>query len=534
VDKDEDERTDGSDDETSEPRDDASPADDAKDKAPEDLEDKAPADDVGVETPADGAADEPETEPEPAAGERPTVEMEPAGTPAAVAAAKPGPADAPGSNATKPKRHRGRKIGAVVMIVLTALFTLLSVIGVWVNRSIYNEAQFTAVVTPVANDPQVLDPLATYLTVQALKAIDLQGRIDSTLSAIGGVLPGSIGDRLGSLAAPLQSAAQQFVESKVQEFLHSPGFRETFNSVVVAAHGKLVALIKGDYSQLPNINASGSCGDASDGPTVCLNTIPIIANVLRNVAQGAVDFIGLNVTIPQITPDMVPSRALQILGAALGVSLPPNFGQIPIMSSEKLHSYQSAAKLFNQLIVLFIVLAVVCFVLAVVLSVRRRRTLVQLGLAIAGILVLAGILLRGVVHHVVAGIQSSGAKSAANDIVPIMGANLRAVGRLVLWPAVALAVIAYLAGKPRWLLVSIAAVRRVSVEGQSGSRLAAFVAERYDVLLAAAAGIALILFAIFGIHWASVIVIGLLLAVVVWWLTALRSGERSRTEPAAA
>jgi hypothetical protein len=159
---------------------------------------------------------------------------------------------------------------------------------------------------------------------------------------------------------------------------------------------------------------------------------------------------------------------------------------------------------------------------------------VQLGLAIAATLVLAGILLRGVVHHVVAGIQSSGAKSAANDIVPIMGANLRAVGRLVLWPAVALAVIAYLAGKPRWLLVSIAAVRRVSVEGQSGSRLAAFVAERYDVLLAAAAGIALILFAIFGIHWASVIVIGLLLAVVVWWLTALRSGERSRTEPAAA
>jgi len=510
--------------------------------APQDKHgsDDAPAaEDDAADPAADAAGDEPadvSSEPADEASSRPTEEIDTAAV--AAATAKPDePAaatDEPGGDGAKPKRHRGRKIGAVVMIVLTALFTLLSVIGVWVHRSIYNEAQFTAVVTPVANDPQVLDPLATYLTLEALKAIDLQGRIDSTLSTIGGVLPGSIGDRLGSLAAPLQSAAQDFVQGKVQEFLHSPGFRESFNSIVVAAHGKIVALIKGDYSQLPNINASGSCGNASDGPTVCLNTIPIIANVLRDVVQGAADFVGLNVTIPQITPDMVPSRALSILGAALSVSLPPDFGQIPIMSSEQLHSYQSAAKLFNQLIVLFIILAVVCFVLAVVLSVRRRRTLVQLGLAIAGTLVLAGILLRGVVNHVVAGIQSPGAHSAATDIVPIMGANLRAVGRLVLWPAVALAVIAYLAGKPRWLLVSIAAVRRVSVEGQSGSRVAAFVAERYDVLLAAAAGIALILFAIFGIHWASVIVIGLLFAATAWWLTALRSGERSRSEPAAA
>ena len=74
----------------------------------------------------------------------------------------------------------------------------------------------------------------------------------------------------------------------------------------------------------------------------------------------------------------------------------------------------------------------------------------------------------------------------------------------------------------------------VSVQDREGSGLARFVAERYDLMVGVACGIALILLAIFGIHWASVIVIGLLLAAVVWWLTALRAGERATAEPAAA
>jgi hypothetical protein len=423
-------------------------------------------------------------------------------------------------------RHRPRRIAAVVMVVLTALFVLCSVIGVWVHRSIYNESEFTAVVTPVASDTQVLDPLATYLTVQALQAIDLRGRIQGTLGALASVLPGDLGSRLTGLSAPLESAAQGFVQQKVQDYLHSESFRELFNKVVVAAHGKIVALIKGDYSQLPNLDVTG--------PTVTLNTIPIVAEVLRRVAQGAVDLVGLNVTVPQIPTGILPDQARQLLATALGVTLPPDFGQIPVMSSEQLHAYQNAARLFDRLIVLFIVLAVACFALAVVLSMNRRRTLVHLGLAIAGTLLLAGLVLRAVIRNVVDSIESPGAKSAARDVVNVMGHNLRAVGSVALWVAVALAVVAYLVGRPRWAVWVVRSTRRVSVEDRGGGQIARFVAERFDLLVAVASGLALILLAIFGVHWASVIVIGLLFAAVLWWLTALRAGERARTEPAAA
>ena len=507
MDKDENERPDATDN-TSDPGsdNDETPGGDVKDASPPEDE-------------RDGTAEEPAA----AADAEPTVGEAPAPV-AATAVAVNGPADRPPGK--REGRHRPRRITAAVLVVLTAVFALASVIGVWVHRSVYNESEFTAVVTPVASDSQVLDPLATYLTVQALEAIDLQGKIQGTLGVLASALPGDLGSRLGALSAPITSAAQGFVQQKVQEYLHSDAFRELFNKVVVSAHGKLVALIKGDYSQLPNLSVTG--------PTVTLNTIPIVAEILRRVAQGAADLVGLNVTIPEIPTGILPEQARQLLASALGVSLPPDFGQVPIMSSEQLHSYQSAAKLFDQLIVVLIVLAVVCFALAVILSMNRRRTLVQLGLAIAGALLLGGLVLRAVIRNVVNSLQSSGAKSAAHDVVNVMGQNLRAVGSVVLWVAVALAVVAYLAGRPRWAVRVVESTRRVSVQERGGTQLARFVAGRYDVLVAAASGVALILLAIFGVHWASVIVIGVLLAAVLWWLTALRAGERARTEPATA
>src|SRR5262249_4596454 len=150
------------------------------------------------------------------------------------------------------------------------------------------------------------------------------------------------------------------------------------------------------------------------------------------------------------------------------------------------NQYQTIARRVDQLLILFIVLAIVCFILAIVLSLHRRRTLIALGLAIAGTLVLAGILLRTVLHNVVEGIQSPGAKSAAQDVLPIMGHNLKVVGAIVLWPAILLALVAYLAGKPRWLMAAGRGAKRIGVRDREGSALAGFVAGHYEALVGVA------------------------------------------------
>jgi hypothetical protein len=225
--------------------------------------------------------------------------------------------------------------------------------------------------------------------------------------------------------------------------------------------------------------------------------------------------------------------AREKLASALNVTLPPNFGLIPLMSSEKLHSYQTAAHRVNQLIWLILALTVLFFALAVLVSPHRRRTLVQLGLGITFALVLAAVLLRVVVHHAVDQVQNPGAQQAARDVIQVMAHNLRITAAWVLWPAVALAVIAYLLGRPKWFVRTRQWAKRVSVEGPEGSSLARFVTEQYDWVVGGACGVALLLWFIVGIGWVSFAVIGVLLAAVIWWATALRAGERRRSAQAA-
>jgi hypothetical protein len=72
------------------------------------------------------------------------------------------------------------------------------------------------------------------------------------------------------------------------------------------------------------------------------------------------------------------------------------------------------------------------------------------------------------------------------------------------------------------------------VEGPEGSSLSRWVAEQYDWVVGGSIGLAVLLLFIFGISWPSVIVIGAILAAVLWWATSVRAGERKRSGEATA
>ena len=431
----------------------------------------------------------------------------------------------PEAAAPRVRRHRIRRFFVGVLVFLTALLLLVTTLGVWVHRTVYRTSEFTSVVVSVGNDPKVLDPLATYLSVEAVQALDLRTRVQNALGAIADALPNRFGlaDRIGALAAPITTGAQTFVSNEVRKFLHSSQFRERFRQLVETVHGKLVALLKGDYSQLPNISVQG--------PTVYFNTIPIVADIIRNVAQNAASLVGANVTIPQFTAGGSAATQLGQLGSALGVTLPPHFGQIPLMSSQSLHQAQTITRKFTNLLWLLLGLAIAFAVLAVVLSTNRRRTLVQLGLTVTATFIIGALVIRAVVHAAQDQITNAGAKAAAQDVLGVMAHNLRQIAALVLWPAVALAVIAYLAGKPPWFMRLIAWVRRTSVSDREGGSLARYVDQHFDWMVGGACGVALIVLVIVGLTWVSIGVVGGLLAVTILWLSAVRAGERARAGP---
>ena len=225
----------------------------------------------------------------------------------------------------RPKRWRG--ILAGILVVLTALNVVASTLGVWTKRTLANPDKYVALVAPLAQDPAITDALALKLTDQVFTALNVQQRVQDALGSIPG-LPTSA----GFLAGPIAAGAQNLVQTQVRQFLASDTFAKLWADLNREAYVKIQALLNGNYAALPNVSLNGG--------EVQLNMIPVIAAILQQVAQKAVDALGITVTIPSIPANLGSSAAIQMLSSALGVSLPPDFGQITIMTADQLSSYQ--------------------------------------------------------------------------------------------------------------------------------------------------------------------------------------------------
>jgi hypothetical protein len=282
----------------------------------------------------------------------------------------------------------------------------------------------------------------------------------------------------------------------------------------------VVALLRGDLSQTPNVQVSAD--------TVYLNTVPVLAEVLRSLVEGGPGLVGLNVTIPQISANDLPQAAIAKLSSALGKSLPENFGQIPIMTTQKLHQLQSATRRFDQLVWALFGLAAVLMVAALVLSLNRRRTVLQLAIGIAIALLVAGAAIRLIKNKVVEAIDKQQAREAAGDVLDKVLRDLRTVGLVVLILAMVIGVIAYLWGRPRWLMALIGRVRRATAQGPDGSEVERLADRRFDWLAVGGAAVAVLLLILVGVNLWSVVIIGALYGFWLWGLVRLRRRAQAR------
>src|SRR5690606_34042786 len=95
------------------------------------------------------------------------------------------------------------------------------------------------------------------------------------------------------------------------------------------------------------------------------------------------------IDLPEITVDEVPAAAISRIEDAMGVHLGEDFGQFTVYDDGTLTAAQHAVSLFDRYMVVLLPLGVALAVLAVWISRRRRRTLLQLcaGLVIGMVLV---------------------------------------------------------------------------------------------------------------------------------------------------
>ena len=416
-------------------------------------------------------------------------------------------AEAKSSETRRARRGKLRRALVVILVVLTSLSVLASVVGVWVNRTVWNTDSYLKLVTPLAEDPAVTNALAVRLTDEVFQALNLDQRVTAVIAEIP-----KVPAQAAFLAGPITAAMHNVVLKQVQDFLASTTFKNLWVQLNTTLHGKIVALLQGNYSELPNVSISGG--------EVQLNLLPVVVQIIQRVISS----LGINITLPQIPAGLDVSGAIQTLSSHLGVSLPADFGQLTIMSQDQLSTYQRAAQNLRRLGYGLVILTLILGAAAIALSTQRRRTVVWLGVGAAAALLIGGPTIRAIEGQIVNAIGDPGARSAARDVFARVTSGLREIGVWVIVVALLAALIAYLAGGPRWFEAAKAKAR----SGPQGSELEAFAAHNADGLRLGGIALAVILLILVGIGWVSVIVLGVLLALLLWGVASAERRARAR------
>lgn len=257
------------------------------------------------------------------------------------------------------KRHRFRRILAPILVVLTVVVFTATVPAAWGARTVLNTDRYVATVAPLANDPAVQQSIATKVTAQVFEALNVEGVISDALA--------SIGDRATVLAGPLTTALRGFVQEQVLRVVQSDAFDTFWIEANRFVHTQVVEVLKGNEEQVSVVEGK-----------VLLNLVPLINLALVQIEGVAGDLIGRDVTLPQIDPDTPRSEAVNRLEQALGVNLPDDYGSIQVYDADSLAALQQALYTFQRLLILLLILIPVLVAVTLLVSTRRRRTLIQL------------------------------------------------------------------------------------------------------------------------------------------------------------
>lgn len=328
-------------------------------------------------------------------------------------------------------RHKARKGLVGVLVVLTALAFTAGAVGVWASRNFLNNDVFASRIGTVIEEQAVQESLARFTTTEVMKLVDVENLIAEALP-----------ERAQILAPTLTSGVENFVRGKVEEVFATPEFQQLFETIVDTAHQQAVSLLEGNDSEIVQANAD----------SVTLNFLPVIDSVLARISDASPEILGRNIDIPTVTVDDLPDAARQKIGDALGVTLDDDFGTVTVYDQGSLQAAQDGIALFNKVVWLLVALTLVLIPLTLWLSTHRRRTLMQMAVAISvGMVAIRRLSLRlqGDLLNLVRIPENVPAVQVVTDRVVD---PLRLGAEIVLWLALATVVIAVVTGPYPWVV----------------------------------------------------------------------------------
>ncbi|HET9611699.1 MAG TPA: hypothetical protein VFP06_18950 [Acidimicrobiales bacterium] len=433
-------------------------------------------------------------------------------------------AEVEGLRARAQRRGWLRQTVAALLVALACVVLVAAVVGIWARRNFLDTGRFTDRAGPLIEEPAVQAALGARLTEQLMVLVDPEALFEEVLPERGQIL-----------AVPLANAVEGFVGDQVESFLATEQFERLWVAAIEVAHGGAVRVLRGESEAVTT----------ADGQ-ITLNLLPVVNAVLAEITAQSPEILGREVDLPDVTVDEIPEAAISRIEGALGVELGDDFGQFTVYDEGTLAAAQDAISLFDRLVVVLLLLGILLAALALWLSRRRRRTLLQLaaGLAIGMVLIRrVGFRLQDEVAALPP--RPNGQESAALAAEAFLR-PLTTFGAWVLAGVAVVAAVAVLTGDYRWVVslrrrAALLWTQAVTTTGERARDEAtvAWITRHRDALLAAGGVAALLILWAFDLSW-----LGLLLAlglIAAYEVAVYRIGSRPEapetgapTPPAAA
>ncbi|MFJ9175496.1 hypothetical protein [Streptomyces sp. NPDC102360] len=252
------------------------------------------------------------------------------------------------------RRHRGRSFLAVVLIVIGCVLAPLGIVASWAADTVGDTDRYVATVGPLASDPDIQKAVANRATNAIMQRIDLQ----SLLSEVPTDDRPLVDKSLGKLGDSLEGAVRSFVQDKAQGVVASDAFENIWKQTNRKAHSALDKALTG---------SGGGAVELKGGDTVTLDLGPVVEQVKQRLVDS---------------------------GLTVAAKIPEVHTEFTLVTNDNIGKAKTYMRLLQVMGNWLPVLALVLVAAGVLLSVRRRRSLVATALAVAVSCGLLGIGLR--------------------------------------------------------------------------------------------------------------------------------------------
>lgn len=239
------------------------------------------------------------------------------------------------------KGGRARSIASWVLVVIGSILLPVAVIAFWGQQTVTDAERYIDTVGPLAAE----EAIKTAIIDRTTETLDTALEQNQAASQLLDALPPAAAQKL---AAPIEAALTSLVDQVVTKLVYSEQFEQLWVGINKKLQEELVAVLSGERSAL-DLNSEGE---------VVLDTGEVAAAAQQELVDRGLTF---------LDGKQLPSGADQ---------------QIVLLRAEELKQVQQIYALTVPLMRVLIPLVALIFVGAVLLSRRRARTVVAIGVGV--------------------------------------------------------------------------------------------------------------------------------------------------------